>query len=438
MPKNLDLLQEKLHRAGLAPLRREAELHTCILERRLALLPALMRETGIDFWLILGAEYNEDPIMRTFFTWDAVTARRTTALMFWLPEGEQHVRAMTVGTRTPTLDRFFEAPGLPGESLWDSITRVISACSPRRIAVNRSTAFGPCDGLTATLESQLLACLPEGRATRVTSAESLGIRWLESLSGPEIEALSAMCAVTHGIIEDGFLGGHIVPGRTTTDDIEWRMREVIHALGLSHWFGPDVDLQRRGNRVNLLAGAGSTRLSGVTVQRGDLLHCDIGFRCPFVGLHTDVQRIAYVPLPGEAAPPRGLQGLLGQGNRFQDIVMAHMAPGKTGNAVFEAAVAQAKAEGLSPMLYTHPLGLFGHGCGPKIGGFDKQFATPGPGELKLHEHSAFALELNICGPLPEWDDQPVYIYLEEDIVLLPEGPQLLAGRQTELVCVPIN
>ena len=436
MPSDtLTALGEILRGAGLAPLRAEAELHTRILEQRLALLPALMGETGIDFWLILGTEYNEDPIMRTLFTWDAVTARRTTALMLWLPEGASEVRRFTIGTRTPTLDRFFEAPGQPGESLWQGIARVVAECAPRAIAVNRSEAFGPCDGLTATLERPLLACLPEGYADCVISAEPLAVRWLETLAPLEIDTLNALCRVTHGIIEDGFFGGHIVPGMTTTDDIEWHMRETIHALGLSHWFGPDVDLQRRGGG-GLIAGAGSTRLSGVTVQRGDLLHCDIGVTGPFVRLHTDVQRIAYVPLEGETAPPRSLQDLLALGNRFQDIVMAHMATGKTGNAVFEAATAQARAEGLTPMLYTHPLGLFGHGCGPKIGRFDQQFAAPGTGELTLHGSTAFALELNICAPLPEWDDQPVYIYLEEDIVL-DTAPRLIAGRQTELECIPL-
>ena len=35
------------------------------------LLPQLMEETGIDMWIIIAREYNEDPIIKTFLppTW---------------------------------------------------------------------------------------------------------------------------------------------------------------------------------------------------------------------------------------------------------------------------------------------------------------------------------------------------------------------------------
>ena len=39
----------------------------------------------------------------------------------------------------------------------------------------------------------------------------------------------------------------MVPGKTTTTDIEWCMRSIINELGYRYWFGPDVDLQRVEN-----------------------------------------------------------------------------------------------------------------------------------------------------------------------------------------------
>lgn len=45
-------------------LRSEAFDHDDLLERRLdALVPALLEETGIDCWVLIGREYAEDPVL---------------------------------------------------------------------------------------------------------------------------------------------------------------------------------------------------------------------------------------------------------------------------------------------------------------------------------------------------------------------------------------
>lgn len=435
MTPNVDTMMQKLVKAGLSPLRSQAEMSEKILEHRLnTVLPAAMKNSGIDLWIVIGGEYNEDPIMKTLFTWDNVYARRITALMFWLPPEEKEVRRMTVGTRSPALDRLYEAPAQAEETVWDTIARVVTQCNPGAIGVNRSTLFNHCDGLSASMERQLIACLPEEYRSRVTNAEALGIAWLQQTTAPERELMSVIVDVTHDIISEGYFSGYIVPGVTTTEDIEWHMRETIHALGLRHWFGPDIDLQRRSGGG--ITAAENTRLSGIAVQPGDLLHCDIGFFCPLIPLHTDIQQLAYIPMPGEKCVPQGLSGLMEQGNRFQDIVMAEMTVGRSGNDVFEASVKAAAQSGIQPMLYTHPLGTFGHGAGPGIGQYDKQWAAPGRGEYPVPRSSCYALELNIHAPLPEWDNQDVYIYLEEDIVIIDDKPHFLSGRQREIGLVP--
>ena len=72
----------------------------------------------------------------------------------------------------------------------------------------------------------------------------------------------------------------------------------------------------------------------------------------------------------------GLRQALANANRLQDITMENAKLGLTGNAALAAALAQAKAEGLTPMIYCHPIGYHGHGAGPPIGMTDYQTGVP--------------------------------------------------------------
>ena len=52
-------------------------------------LPELMRRSGIDMWVIISREYNEDPVIRTFLPSKWQSARRRTILLVYDPgEGE--------------------------------------------------------------------------------------------------------------------------------------------------------------------------------------------------------------------------------------------------------------------------------------------------------------------------------------------------------------
>ena len=46
------------------------------------LLPKLMDETGIDMWVIITREYNEDPVIKTLLPPTWLNARRRTILAF--------------------------------------------------------------------------------------------------------------------------------------------------------------------------------------------------------------------------------------------------------------------------------------------------------------------------------------------------------------------
>ncbi len=54
-----------------------------ILEDRMDnLLPQLMDRSGIDMWIIISREYNEDPVMKTMLPSTWLSARRRTIMVF--------------------------------------------------------------------------------------------------------------------------------------------------------------------------------------------------------------------------------------------------------------------------------------------------------------------------------------------------------------------
>jgi hypothetical protein len=213
-----------------------------------------------------------------------------------------------------------------------------------------------------------------------------------------------------------------VPRRTRPAASSGDARQRANDLGLSTWFQTSVDVQRRG--VDL------SDSSDVVIQRGDVLHCDFGITA--LGLNTDTQHMGYVLRPGEREVPAGLVRALAASNRLQDIVMAEMQPGRSGNDVLAAARAAMQAAEIDGTIYTHPIGDRGHGAGPLIGLWDHQEGVPGRGDVPLLPHTWFAIELQATTPVPEWDGQAVRSAQEEDAELGAEGQmRWILRRQTE-------
>lgn len=421
----IENIRKKLSIAGFLPLEKQAQLSTEVLQHKLeTVLPEAMEKSGVDFWLIVGKEYNEDPVMETLFTWDMPHARRISALAFYYDRSSGKVRRMSAAASSPEMDKLYENVKVSSESVWECISRIVSQYEPEKIAVNRSENYGFCDGLSSSSYDSLLSCLRPEYHQRLCSAEDIAIRWLQKITGRELELMKVMVDVTKDIIRMSFSRASIHPGITSTSDIEWLMRNTISQLGFDYWFGPDVDLQRRGSSCS--------RMSESIIEYGDLLHCDIGISGKYIKLNTDMQWVAYMLEPDEKHAPKGLTELLACCSRFQDIVISNFKNQLSGNELFANAILQAKKEGLKPMLYTHPLGTFGHGAGPLIGIYDNQGFVEVKGERPVENSTCYALELNISGSLPEWDNQEVFIYMEEDICFNDKA-SFVQGRETGLI-----
>ncbi|MGH9262614.1 MAG: M24 family metallopeptidase, partial [Acidimicrobiales bacterium] len=225
------------------------------------------------------------------------------------------------------------------------------------------------------------------------------------------------------IIDTAFSSRVITPGRTTTADVVWWLRQRVNDLGLGTWFQPTVDVQRRA------ADMGDSGGGDVVIQRGDVLHCDFGLTA--LGLNTDTQHMGYVLRDGERDAPPGLKRALAGSNRLQDLLLAEMRPGRSGNEVLAATLAAMRAEGISGTVYTHPIGDRGHGAGPLIGLWDHQEGVPGRGDVPLLPDTWFSIELQATTPVPEWGNQPVRSMQEEEAELGRDGrTRWVLRRQT--------
>ncbi len=257
-------------------------------------------------------------------------------------------------------------------------------------------------------------------AGRLVSAERLVVGWLERRSKAEIEFYSRIVAINHQVVAEAFSNRVIVPGKTTIDDLEDWVRERFAELDVDTWFPPMFYITRR-------ADAGPPDR---VIRRGDLLRCDVGVT--YVGLNSDIQEVAYVLRDGETGAPAGLRDALAKGNRLQDILLAEMKAGAAGNAVLASALAKARAEGLAPRIYSHPIGYHGHAAGARIGLPDMQGGVPGMGDYPVFPDTCWAIELSIEAPIPEWQGQTIQMALEQDAVVTTSGTSFLDGRQTSI------
>jgi Xaa-Pro aminopeptidase len=223
------------------------------------------------------------------------------------------------------------------------------------------------------------------------------------------------------VIDTAFSNKVITPGKTTTDDVVWWMRQRVNDLGFGTWFHADVDVQRRG--VDL-SDSGS-----VVIQRGDVLHCDFGITA--MGLNTDTQHMGYVLGAGEREVPAGLQRALQNSNRLQDLLLAEMRPGRTGNDVLASTLTAMRAAGITGTVYTHPIGDRGHGAGPLIGLWDHQEGVPGRGDVPVLANMWFSIELQATSPVPEWGGQAVRSAQEEDAAVGAAEVRWILRRQTQ-------
>ena len=411
--------------AILAP-RERAALENRILRERLdTLIPQIMREEGIDMWLLVAREYFEEPVVATMLDAENMHARRRTILIFHDPGNGRPVERLTVSRYG--LGGLFAPAWDPDKQpdQWAAVAELIAAKNPAKIAINSSDLYQFADGMTLSQYDRFMSALPPALHDRVVSGENLAIRWLETRTPAEMELYPTVVRIAHAVIGEAFSRKVITPGTTTAEQVQWWYRDRLMQLGLDPWFHPSVAIQRQGVK-GMLEGE-------EVIQPGDLLWTDFGIT--YLRLNTDTQHLAYVLKPGETAAPAGLRAGLAGSNRVQDFLTRAFKVGISGNDALAQARADSIAAGLDPSIYTHPIGHHGHGAGPAIGFWDNQKPDPrGAGPIRAN--TAWSIELTSYAAVPEWGGQRVDFRTEEDAFFDGKTVRYIDGRQTEITLIP--
>ena len=430
-------------------LREQAAMQQAWLKKRLdTFLPALMRKHGIDMWVVPMREYNEDPVFSSITAPETFFARRRTIYVFFdkcaaasSPVTAACIERIALGgtsqggvfdART-SMKAVTAAVGgrqaeLWGDEQWMALKQVIEERKPRVIGIDRSTTFAFSDGLSSGELQGMSAALGTAWTAKFKDAERLPLELIASKLPEEEAFFEKMTALVWQMTQTMFSEKVIVPGTTRTADVVWWWRQRTNDQGLGTWFQPSIEVQRKGMNAE---GVGEDPI----IQPGDVLHCDVGITV--ARLNTDTQHNAYVLLPGETDAPAGLKKALANGNAMQDIAMEEIRPGRTGNEILGSVRQRMKALGIDGTMYSHPIGMNGHGAGPLIGLWDYQDGVPDRGEARVIPSMWFSIELQATTPVPEWGGQPVRMAQEEDMIVGADGKTRWAlKRQDRLFLIP--
>lgn len=411
--------------AQVKTVREQAAIINEILSDRLNnLLPKLMTKNNIDCWVLITREYNEDPIVKTMLPAEWLAARRRTVLVFYNnpKTGQLEKYAIARYAVGKEIKAAWDVAKIPDQ--WTALASLLKQIQPNQIALNMSSDFGHADGLDHTEYLEFMESLNDAQKAKVITAQPLAVAWLETRTEKEMSYYPTLLQITHAIIKEGFSNKVIKVDKTTTTDLEWWFRQKLNDMGLTTWFHPSVEIQRR-----------SSNNSDNTIRRGDFLHVDFGIT--YLRLNSDVQEQAYVLLANEKNIPENLVLAFEQTNQLQDILTDNFATGKSGNEILSNALNTAKAKGIQPSIYTHPIGLHGHAAGPTIGMWDMQKGVPGSGDYKMHPNTCYSIELNATHNLKDWD-RPVRVALEQNGYFNGTSFKYIDGRQTKIIPIKFD
>ncbi len=402
------------------------------LEVRHAMLLDMMRRHGVGMWIVVNEEFHNDPLTE-FVAPPEVYVGGRDAFVF-IDAGDAGLRRVAItGFASERVRRFFESPEEPRPAK-DVLPELLAEYDPQTIALSIDGSRGVTRSLTKASYEWLSEIMGDDATARFVSAAPLIEEYLDTRIPAEFDHYLLAVRLTEELGRRAFSNEVVRPGVTTVGDIRNWLMDQYWLHGVQPWFPPDVRVQRAGVVMPTSRGFLAVAPDGMVIERGDLLHLDIGFTS--MGLNTDWQKMAYVLREGEAAAPAGLEAGLDDAEALWLFMSAASIPGKSAGQVYTETMAHMEELGVEAMIYSHPLGNQGHGLGASIDfrsakreNAEEQQAKP------LREGSYIAIEFNVAAEIPEWDGHKVWIMQEDPAYLTPEGWKHFVPRQTSLYLI---
>ncbi|MDC0178602.1 aminopeptidase P family protein [Woeseiaceae bacterium] len=425
--------------------RTQVELKRGIVQKKInEVLLNAMRIHGIDMWIVIDRENNEDPLH------DEIGGHYSgvRGAYIFFDRGTQDIEKLFVGSHQqpstsipPHVYDMLSYYGYSKDGLTPIIREIVHQRQPQKIGINQSSTLPEADGLTAGLRDFLKEALGVEYADRFTSAELLVRDFRLQKVAMETIVFTDLMKWTDRWMKEGF--AMVVPNKTTAADLYWwmeqRAREVRLETGAS---GSNVArIIREGEQLPLA--------SDHPIEPGDIVSIDSGLK--YLGYETDYKRTAYVLKPGESEPPDSIQEAWQTTISISDVYIKEMVPGRVGHEVWAAIVDQVRKRGyrvvgpdaggraatdtrLEIGVYGHSVGNNSHDIGARIAQ-DLPFAYGERVRFPLVEGEFVSVEFHLSTPIPEWDGKTWYSRFEENARLGAQTVEWLIPRQEKLILI---
>ena len=399
-------------------------------ERVRKLLPEAMRRTGVDAWVVVCRENDNDPLALHV---GGENAGGAVAFLFLL--GENGLRAIAlspVGEATALKDVGLHDEVVVlerGTTVWDEAAKRLRAAAPKKIAVN-SSAMTVADGLSHTQRGQLEKALGPDLAGRLMPSEELVVEWLSVKLPQEVEILRRAAALTAALEIEAY--GTVVPGKTRDSDVARFLKRRMRELGVEDSWAPD-----QNPNVNSGVDRGHSHATDRVIRPGDFIQTDFGIKVHSVWC-TDVQRFAYALAPGEKTPPADAVKKWENARKGSRVALAAMKPGVRGYDVDKAQRDWMKEAGSEWVMWGtgHPVGYWAHDVGPGLSGAQREGPPSGSTVRMLRPGQTFAFDGFFSWKLPGGADAGTKtISVEEMAVVTPTGAEYLIPPQEDLVLI---
>ncbi len=378
----------------------------------------ILQEKNVDCWLTFIRETSSgsDPVLPIIYghdlTWQSaliITRSGETIAIVGHFEAET---ARRTGAYTNVIPYH--------ESIKPPLLEVLNQIKPRTIAINSSKNDVQADGLTYGMYQVLREFLEQTPwENKFISSEEIvsALRGRKTLR--EIECVRKAVATSEIIFTKTF--AFVRSGMMEADITDYMhkqlaVHQVLPAWELNHCptvnAGPDSPV-------------GHVSASAISLKPGQILHIDFGVKedeyC------ADLQRVAYLPLPGEKCLPdpvrRGFDVIV---QSIHESVSA-MKPGRLGKEIDAIARGVVTRAGYPEYMYAtgHQLGRLAHDgagiLGPK---WERYGNTP---DYPLEAGQVYTVEpgLSVAGF--------GYIGIEEDVIITENGCEFISKPQLEMI-----
>lgn len=397
------------------------------LAKRHEMILPMMRQYGIDMWIVVNEEFHDDPLTQYIAPPRVYVGNRD--FFVFIDTGEKGLRKIAIsGYSEENVKQFFESPDDPRPA--DKVLPELYAqYKPQKIALSYGARRGVQRSLTYDTYNFIAEKMGSDAAQHFVPAADLIEEYLDTRIPEEFATYQAMVQLTDSLTRRALSNEVIHPGKTTVGDVRRWLYDQLGQNRVGTWFQPDLRVQSRSKKNVNSRGFLAVAPESTVIERGDAVHLDFGIT--YMGLNTDWQKMAYVLLPDEKDAPAGLRNAMKNTNALQDALTQRAArPGRTAAEVYNLTMDEMKQKGIEAQIYSHPIGNQGHGLGPSIDFRAAQRSDAATAQAKkLRKGSYLSVELNTQTPVPEWDGQKVYIMMEDDAYLTDDGYKFFVPRQ---------